>query len=95
MVEVVQAATEIAVFLFFLGIFHGSCQVHHELLCGPINTVRVLTVHCFILLGTLFLQVCQVHGRYFNCQLGPFKFSQGEETTCLEFGGIISCLALG
>ena len=79
--EVVQAATVIAAFLFFLGIFNSSCQEHHELLCDSINTIGVLTIHCFILLDTLFLQVHQEHSGCFNCWLGPFKLLQGEETS--------------
>ena len=93
--EVVQTATVIAAFLFFLGIFLGSCRVHHELLHDPINTIGVLTIHHFILLGTLFLQVCQVHSRCLNCQLSPFKLPQGEGTSHPGFGSVISCLALG
>ena len=93
--EVVQAATVIVAFPLFLGIFHGSPQVHHELLHDFFDTIWFLTIHCFILLDTLFLQICQAHSGCFTCWLGPFKLLQGEETSCLGFVNVIICLASG
>ena len=75
--EVIQTATVIAVFLFFLGIFHGSHQAHHELLHDSFDTIWVLTIHPFILLDTLFLQMCQAYSRHVNHRLGPFNFCRG------------------
>ena len=93
--EVVQAATMIAAFLFFLGVFHGSHQVHYELLHDPINTVGSLLSTSLSFLALLLFQMCQVCSRCFNCWLGPFELSQGEETSHHGFGSVIICLASG
>ena len=67
----------------------------HELLHDSFDTVRVLTIHHFILLGTLLLQMHQAYSRHFNCRLGPLKLLKGEETSPFGFGYIIGCLAPG
>ena len=85
----------ISTLLFHLGVFHGPHRVHHEFLHDPIDTVGVLAFHIFVFLSTLLFQVCQMQGGYFKCQVGPLKLLQGEETSHLGFGSVISCLALG
>ena len=88
--EVVQAATVIAAFVFPLGIFHGSCQMHYELLHDSFDTIRVLTIYPFILLGTLLLQMCQAYSGHFNCGLGPLKLLKGEETSHLGLAMLLA-----
>ena len=43
--------------LHLLSIFHCSGKVYNELFCHAFNTIRVLTIDAFLLIGTLFFYV--------------------------------------
>ena len=77
--EVLQTATMITTLLFYLGILHGPCKVHHEFLCDPIDTVGVFTFHFFIFLSTLLFQVCQAHGGCLSAGWVPLSFHKGKK----------------
>ena len=83
----------ITTLLLCLGVFHGSCMMHDEFLCDPIDVNGVLALHFFVLFITLLFLVCQVHGGCFNCWLGPLELLQGEETSHPWFARVIGCLA--
>ena len=65
-----------------LGIFHGSCQTYYELL-HDFNTIRVLNMHPFILLGTLLLQMCQNTAGILTMGWIPSNFWRGKKLVTL------------
>ena len=60
--EVIRAATMITVLLCLLSILHSSGEVHNELFGHDFNAIWVFVIDVFLLLGTLFLQVCHPCG---------------------------------
>ena len=87
--KVVQAATVIAAFPFLLGIFHSPHQVHHEFLCDTFNTVGVLTIYFFILLGTLLFHMCQAYIGCLTTGRVPFNFHREKKLVDLALAVLL------
>ena len=60
--KVVQAATVVTT-LLLLSILHCPGKVHNELFSYTFDAICIFAINAFLLVGTLFLQVCYLYRR--------------------------------